>query len=80
MMKAARLLYGGAVQKWWQQETVKGKRRPGASNGRRYPLPCCTHLGNGWTDGRMDVRTDGWTDGLTNGRTDGRTEIIPCVL
>ena len=24
----------------------ESKRQPKASNGQRYPLPCCTHFGN----------------------------------
>ena len=27
-------------------EGGEGKRRPRASNGQRYPLPCRTHFGN----------------------------------
>ena len=28
-----------------EEERAK-EERPGASNGQRYPLPCCTQLGN----------------------------------
>ena len=29
-----------------KKEEKGKKRRPRASNGQRYPLPCCTHFGN----------------------------------
>ena len=29
-----------------EKEEEELKRRAGASNGQRYPLPCCTHFGN----------------------------------
>ena len=28
------------------KKQLHDKRRAGASNGQRYPLPCCSHLGN----------------------------------
>ena len=40
---------------------LKIKRRPRASNGQRYPLPCCAHFGNlkwaeGGTEGGISIR------------------------